>query len=40
MRQGLYRDAPKGEFIPGYEFSGEVTAVGDDAVIDFKPLET
>ena len=35
MRQGLYRDAPKGEFIPGYEFSGEVTAVGD-AVSDFS----
>jgi synaptic vesicle membrane protein VAT-1 len=34
MRQGLYRDAPKGEFIPGYEFSGEVTAIGE-AVTDF-----
>ena len=35
MRQGLYRDAPKGEFIPGYEFSGEVTAVGEE-VRDFS----
>jgi len=34
MRQGLYRDAPKGNFIPGYEFSGEVTAIGED-VSDF-----
>ena len=30
MRQGLYRDAPKGDFIPGYEFSGEVTAIGEE----------
>lgn len=35
MRQGLYRDAPKGEFIPGYEFSGQVTAVGE-AVSEFS----
>ena len=36
MRQGLYRDAPKGEFIPGYEFSGEVVSVGEE-VTDFMP---
>ena len=35
MRQGLYRDAPKGSFIPGYEFSGEVTAIGE-SVEKFK----
>ena len=35
MRQGLYRDAPKGHFIPGYEFSGEVTAIGE-SVRDFS----
>ena len=35
MRQGLYQDAPKGDFIPGYEFSGEVSAVGQ-AVNDFQ----
>lgn len=30
MRLGLYRDAPKKPFIPGYELSGIVTAVGAD----------
>ncbi|MDF9798537.1 NADPH:quinone reductase-like Zn-dependent oxidoreductase [Catalinimonas alkaloidigena] len=28
--QGLYKAAPKGKFIPGLEFSGEVIAVGDE----------
>lgn len=28
MRLGLYRDAPKKPFVPGYELSGVVTAVG------------
>src|SRR5512143_1296438 len=28
MRLGLYPDAPKKPFVPGYEVSGKVTAVG------------
>jgi alcohol dehydrogenase len=27
MLRGLYPDAPKGSFVPGYEFSGEVIAI-------------
>ena len=34
--QGLYKATPKGSFIPGLEFSGEVIAVGS-AVTKFKP---
>ncbi|GAA4457151.1 medium chain dehydrogenase/reductase family protein [Nibrella saemangeumensis] len=34
--QGLYSATPKGPFIPGLEFAGEVLAVGE-AVKDFKP---
>jgi NADPH:quinone reductase-like Zn-dependent oxidoreductase len=33
-RRGLYRDAPKGDFAPGYEVSGTVAAVGS-GVTDF-----
>ncbi len=36
MRIGLYPDAPKKPFVPGYEVSGVVTAVGK-AVTDVKP---
>jgi 2-desacetyl-2-hydroxyethyl bacteriochlorophyllide A dehydrogenase len=32
MRLGLYPDAPKKPFIPGYEVSGKVTAVGKGVV--------
>src|SRR4051795_3211414 len=28
-RQGLYPDAPKLPFVPGYEFAGEVEEVGE-----------
>ena len=35
MRLGLYRDAPKKPFIPGYELSGVVKAVGSE-VTKFK----
>src|SRR5260370_28571648 len=28
MRLGLYPDAPKKPFVPGYEVSGKITAVG------------
>jgi alcohol dehydrogenase len=34
--QGLYSATPKGSFIPGLEFSGEVIAVGED-VQEWKP---
>lgn len=34
--QGLYSATPKGAFIPGLEFAGEVVAVGA-SVTDFKP---
>lgn len=30
MRLGFYPDAPKRPFVPGYEISGHVAAVGDD----------
>jgi 2-desacetyl-2-hydroxyethyl bacteriochlorophyllide A dehydrogenase len=36
MRLGFYPDAPKRPFVPGYEVSGKVTAVGK-AVHDIKP---
>ena len=36
MRLGFYPDAPKKPFVPGYEVSGRVTAVGK-AVRDIKP---
>jgi 2-desacetyl-2-hydroxyethyl bacteriochlorophyllide A dehydrogenase len=36
MRLGFYPDAPKKPFVPGYEVSGTVTAVGS-AVRDVKP---
>ncbi|HEY5945446.1 MAG TPA: zinc-binding dehydrogenase [Kofleriaceae bacterium] len=36
MRLGFYPDAPKKPFVPGYEVSGTVTAVGK-AVSDVKP---
>ncbi len=36
MRLGLYPDAPSKPFVPGYEVSGTVTAVGR-AVTQFKP---
>ena len=36
MRLGLYPDAPKKPFVPGYEISGTVTAVGRK-VTDVKP---
>ena len=29
MRQGLYQDAPPLPFIPGYEWCGEIIALGD-----------
>ncbi len=32
MRLGLYPDAPKKPFVPGYEVSGKVTAVGKSVV--------
>ena len=32
MRLGFYPDAPAKPFVPGYEVSGRVTAVGDDVV--------
>jgi NADPH:quinone reductase-like Zn-dependent oxidoreductase len=35
MRLGFYPDAPKKPFVPGYEVSGKVTAVGKD-VTDVK----
>ncbi|MBC7545852.1 MAG: zinc-binding dehydrogenase [Candidatus Sericytochromatia bacterium] len=35
-RRGLYRDAPKGDFVPGYEVSGIVDAVGP-GVTAFAP---
>lgn len=34
--QGLYKATPKGSFIPGLEFSGEVVATGS-SVTSFKP---
>lgn len=36
MRLGLYPDAPKRPFVPGYEVSGKVAAVGKN-VRDFQP---
>ena len=36
MRLGFYPDAPKKPFVPGYEVSGRVTAVGKN-VHDIKP---
>jgi 2-desacetyl-2-hydroxyethyl bacteriochlorophyllide A dehydrogenase len=36
MRLGFYPDAPKRPFVPGYEVSGRVTAVGK-AVSDLRP---
>ena len=30
MRLGFYPDAPKRPFVPGYEISGHITAVGPD----------
>jgi 2-desacetyl-2-hydroxyethyl bacteriochlorophyllide A dehydrogenase len=36
MRLGFYPDAPKKPFVPGYEVSGKVTAVGKN-VTDVKP---
>jgi 2-desacetyl-2-hydroxyethyl bacteriochlorophyllide A dehydrogenase len=36
MRLGFYPDAPKKPFVPGYEVSGTVSAVGN-AVRDIKP---
>jgi 2-desacetyl-2-hydroxyethyl bacteriochlorophyllide A dehydrogenase len=36
MRLGLYPDAPKRPFVPGYEVSGRVTGVGKD-VAGIKP---
>jgi 2-desacetyl-2-hydroxyethyl bacteriochlorophyllide A dehydrogenase len=36
MRIGLYPDAPKKPFVPGYEVSGTITAVGSN-VKDLKP---
>src|SRR5688572_2371653 len=36
MRLGFYPDAPKKPFVPGYEVSGKVTAVGRN-VTDVKP---
>jgi 2-desacetyl-2-hydroxyethyl bacteriochlorophyllide A dehydrogenase len=36
MRLGFYQDAPPKPFVPGYELSGVVSAVGDD-VQDLKP---
>ena len=36
MRLGFYPDAPKKPFVPGYEVSGKVTAVGKH-VTDVKP---
>jgi NADPH:quinone reductase-like Zn-dependent oxidoreductase len=35
-RMGLYPDAPKLPYVPGYEFAGEVESVGDD-VEDIAP---
>jgi NADPH:quinone reductase-like Zn-dependent oxidoreductase len=35
-RMGLYPDAPERPFVPGYEFAGDVEAVGDD-VTDVEP---
>ncbi len=29
-RQGLYPDAPKGDFVPGYEIAGTIDAIGAD----------
>ena len=29
MRQGLYQDAPPFPFVPGYEVSGKIKAVGE-----------
>ncbi len=36
MRLGFYPDAPKRPFVPGYEVSGRVTAIGKN-VTDVKP---
>lgn len=36
MRMGMYPEAPKMPFVPGYEVAGIVTAVGSK-VTDFKP---
>lgn len=36
MRLGFYPDAPKKPFVPGYEVSGKVTAIGKN-VTDVKP---
>lgn len=35
MRLGLYRDAPPKPFVPGYELSGVIRAIGND-VVDFQ----
>src|SRR5947207_13871770 len=35
MRLGFYPDAPKRPFVPGYEVSGRIAAVGQ-AVSDFR----
>ena len=34
MRLGFYPDAPKKPFVPGYEVSGRVTAIGKGHVIE------
>ncbi|HEY3802160.1 MAG TPA: zinc-binding dehydrogenase [Kofleriaceae bacterium] len=39
MRLGLYPDAPKKPFVPGYEVSGTITATGAH-VTDVKPGDT
>ena len=36
MRLGFYPDAPKKPFVPGYEVSGKVSAVGKN-VVDLRP---
>src|SRR3954465_5820949 len=36
MRLGLYPDAPKRPFVPGYEVSGKIAAVGKN-VTDLAP---
>ena len=36
-RVGLYPDAPKLPFAPGYEIAGVVEAVGDKAAAEFEP---
>ena len=40
MRLGLYPDAPKKPFVPGYEVSGKVTAVGTSVTRRRRPAIT